>query len=195
MTTDNPTPPVPKDYEYDVFFSYRRHPQSVFWHDRVRKELSFWLDTATGQSIRIFFDQQSIDLGERFEERIGGALKTSKCMVAILSPDYFKSPWCRAEISTFLARQDRIIVAASFHDGQSFPPDTKKIQYADFNAYANVMPGFWETKTAVEFGDKLREFAESIAKAIGKAPPFDDDFPLVLPKDDGPTGPTITRLI
>src|SRR5437762_14043948 len=33
----------PMAYQYDVFFSYKRDPESDHWHENVKTKLEFWL--------------------------------------------------------------------------------------------------------------------------------------------------------
>ena len=69
-------------YEYDVFFSYKRDPESDDWHEKVKARLEFWLkQELEKQDVRIFFDKEDIKTGDQWRERLSDALKQSRCIV------------------------------------------------------------------------------------------------------------------
>lgn len=138
------------------------------------------------KDFHVFFDEKTIEAGDEWVEELSDAIKSSKCLVAIWSPDYFHSPWCLTEFHSFLKRQEDLkkkgikaglIIPASYHDGQHFPSEAKAIQFLDFTEYASTISAFWRSSDAVEFEKKIKEFAKSIANKIENAPNFDVDFP------------------
>ena len=176
-------------YEYDVFFSYKHDPGSDAWHEQVKAQLEFWLkQELEKQDVRIFFDTEDIKTGDQWRERLSDALKQSRCIVCVWSALYFQSKWCVSEWMTFVRREKlakrALVVAASFHDGEKFPPDARKVQFLDFSPYANTMPAFWRTELAVLFLPLLKKFVHDLAEKIRKAPPFDEAFPVELVSDD-----------
>lgn len=171
-------------YEYDVFFSYKRDPESDGWHQRLKDKIAFWLKKENyGEAARIFFDTEDIRTGQRWKQKLADALKKSKCIVCIWSPDYFKSKYCLSEWTTFekrgsLLKMD-LVVSAHFCDGENFPPAAKDRQSMNFEKYASTIPVFWETARADEFEQKhIRPFAKDIAAILNAQPPFQPDFPL-----------------
>jgi len=191
------------NYEYDVFFSYKRDSETDFWHEKLVSKIKYWLKQAlNGEEAKIFFDKESIETGDLWRIKIEDALKKSKCLVAIFSPDYFKSKWCYAEVLSFIERQNMfskfsggIIVGARFHDGHSFPDKVKNIQQSDFRDFAYTFERFWDTEDAVHFEKEIKSFCEVLAKKIRKAPDFDQNFPVIIPNDDELISPQITSLI
>lgn len=176
-------------YKYDVFFSYKRDPESDDWHEKVKAKVQFWLKQELGQlNVPIFFDTENIKTGDQWKKRLSGALKQSRCIVCIWSPLYFRSKWCVSEWMTFVQREtlvkSELVVAASFHDGENFPADAQKVQFEDFTDYASTAPQFWETKLAVKFDSLLKEFAHDLAEKIRQAPPFDETFPVEEAPDE-----------
>jgi len=189
-------------YKYDVFFSYRRNKLTESWHEKLVEQLKFWLNNEIAErDISIFYDKESIEVGDLWANKIGDALKHSRCIVAVLSPDYFKSEWCYAEISTFLKRQEvlsipgGIIMGARFHDGNSYPGAVKNIQQVDFNKYASLSKSFWETRRADDFTEEIKKFAKEIALKIKTAPSFQDDFPIVYPSEVNVQKASIKKII
>ncbi len=136
----------------------------------------------------IFFDTEEIETGDKWKVKIEECLKRSKCLVPILSPDYFHSAWCRSEWETFLAREKMLdlqtgglIIPAIYHDGEHFPEEAGRIQSADFTEYNSTMAFFWNSEDGYNFEkQKLQDFAKDIAAKIIRAPNFREDFPIVV---------------
>jgi hypothetical protein len=177
-------------YQYDVFFSYKRDPESDSWHLRVRDKLVHWLKQNLDQpDVKIFLDTEDIQTGQRWHAKLETALRTSRCIVCIWSPLYFKSKWCVSEWTSFERRGQALgldlVVPARYYDGEFYPNLAKQRQSLDFSDYASTMPRFWDTDHAVEFErNLLRPFARDLAASIRSAPAFDPQFPIVE-ADDG----------
>ncbi len=176
-------------YEYDIFFSYKRDKQSNHWHEKVVSKVEFWLRKELNRSsVDIFFDTEEIKTGDQWKNKIEDSLKRSKCLVPILSPDYFHSSWCRSEWETFREREKMLhlptgglIIPAIYHDGEHFPQEAKNIQSMDFTEYNSNMVFFWKSEDGYNFEKrKLKAFAGDIAKRIKKAPDYKKDFPIVI---------------
>src|SRR5215472_8740963 len=117
------------DYLYDVFVSYRRegHGANLItpWVESVVARLTFWLSQELGgRDARVFFDISTMEVGSPWPDRLRDGILRSRCLVPILSPQYFQSAWCLTEWSSFVARQelvtaicDTLIVPMKFHDG------------------------------------------------------------------------------
>jgi len=180
------------DYEFDIFFSYKRNETSNPWHTGLKDSLAHWVsEELDGKHVSIFFDLEDISVGSRWKAKIINGLCCSKCLVAVWSPDYFRSRYCVAEWLTFDMRskitQRDLIAPASRHDGQNFPIDARALQIAKFNEYALVTPKFWETGYAADFEMRLvKPFARDVAKLIQQAPDFVDSFPVVDIEGDLP---------
>ena len=189
------------DYEYDVFFSYKRDAQSDGWHHAVMEKLKFWLKQELNKlDVPVFFDTEEIRTGVRWRSKLADALKSSKTMICVWSPLYFQSPWCVSEWKTFAERESRydkeLVVPASYHDGDCFPLEAKAKQMLDLSNYTSTAARFWETELAVEFDMKyLKRFAKDVAALVRKAPPFDPNFPLVeVPQKELSPPPVIARI-
>ena len=188
------------EYEYHIFFSYKRERLTLDWHRKVVDLIKLYVRNSLNigeDGLKIFFDEKEIETGNYFEEDISQAIRTSMCMVAIWTPDYFHSNWCLSEFHSFLKRQEslanKLIIPASFHDGINFPAEAKAIQFEDFTDYASPIKAFWDTSDAVEFAKKLRNFSENIASKIRRAPEFDANFPFLSVKNEKAT-PFIKRM-
>ncbi len=179
---------MPDDYLYDVFLSYKRHKLIIPWITQLKNELHYWLGhELPGKEVEIFFDSDSIEVGDRWPERLREGLKTSKCMIGIWSPKYFyNSPWCVSEWKSFMAREDManmgiggLIAPIKVHDGEWFPEEAKIVQQEDLIAYYSTAISFWETQKASELIDIIKVFVGKVADIVRRAPPFDPDWPIV----------------
>jgi hypothetical protein len=179
--------PLPSDYEYDVFFSYKRHSLTLEWTRGVHTRLKYWITQELGgEEARLFVDEESIETGDRWPERLRDALRLSKCMLCVWSPWYFQSSWCVSEWQSFLEREKRLnmrphglIAPLRFHDGEHFPEDAKVVHCTDVSAYTSTVPGFWTSGRAMELEDLLKAVARSVAGIIRSVPSFEPDWPVI----------------
>jgi hypothetical protein len=175
------------DYTYDVFFSYKRHSLTLDWTRGVQNRLKYWImQSCGGRDVRMFVDDESIETGDRWPEKLKEALRLSRCMVCVWSPAYFQSSWCVSEWESFRAREQRLkmqshglIAPLRFHDGEHFPEDARAVQWTDVAAYTYTVPAFWTSPRALELEDVLKTFAARVARMIQEAPRFEADWPVV----------------
>lgn len=80
---------------YDVFVSYCRKDGSV--GASISAELA-------KQELRIFFDEQSLDRGVAWQQKIFEALDSCTRVVAVYSPNYLESKVCQEEFNIAWAR-------------------------------------------------------------------------------------------
>jgi TIR domain len=96
-----------------------------------------------------FFDEASLESGERWEPGLVEALRTAPVGVALYSPLYFTRRWCGTEFQVFLNRISKAIapgdpsgvVPVLWEKCTTFPPSTKGFQRADAgfpSAYSEV---------------------------------------------------------
>ncbi len=71
-------------------------------------ELQKALHVVTGQEIPIFQDNSDIAWGDRWKERIDGALDDVSALIVVLSPSFFASEQCCRELHRFLDREHKI---------------------------------------------------------------------------------------
>src|SRR5215469_7664187 len=99
----------PTDYEYDVFLSYKRHNLTLDWTRGVHRRLQFWLtEELGGREAKLFMDEDTIEVGDRWPEKLRDGIRFSRCMVCVWSASYFQSDWCVSEWKSFLAREQRL---------------------------------------------------------------------------------------
>jgi tetratricopeptide (TPR) repeat protein len=87
---------------YDLFISYA-HADNV--RGQVR-ELSDAIQDDfrrfAGRELEIFFDESAIPSMSDWESRIGQGLRESRLFLAVLSPNYFASAYCRRELDEYV---------------------------------------------------------------------------------------------
>jgi hypothetical protein len=165
------------DYLYDVFISYRRHPEWTPWtRQHVRNLLDAYLTQELGQSPRIFVDDR-IEPGADWPHRLGESLARSRVLVVIFSGDYFGSPWCLHELDLMHTRLLRfpdssLIVPVLGHDGDLIPGEIARLQRFDLTAFRNTDLQR-RTPRYEQFSEAIRDLAPHVASAIGTAPRFD----------------------
>jgi hypothetical protein len=72
-----------------------------------RERLAAEVRVQTGEEFRIFQDRADIAWGQNWQHRIDQALDTVTLLLVIITPGFFRSPHCRAELEQFLDRERR----------------------------------------------------------------------------------------
>jgi len=82
-------------YEWDVFISYTRDELVSEWvHKVFYPVLNNRLRICLGEEPKIFIDDKNTRGGDAWPEKLKKALGTSKLLIGIWSPWYFKKDWC-----------------------------------------------------------------------------------------------------
>lgn len=89
---------MPDAADFHLFVSYARADNVNGWVTTLVEKLmeQFTADGAP-EPLRPFFDKDAIRGGDDWESRILTSLRQSRAFLAILSPNYFASDWCRRE--------------------------------------------------------------------------------------------------
>ena len=114
--------------QYDAFISYRHCLPDSEIAERLQKKLeSYRLPADVAKKVgrsrlgRVFRDETELAVSDDLSEVISSALKNSEFLIAVCSPEYRKSIWCRKEIEEFLRFNDRKHILLVLADGE---PDT-----------------------------------------------------------------------
>jgi TIR domain len=180
------------DYRYDIFVSYKREPTQrqlvTPWLREVLMRIEYWLrQEMGGRRVDVFFDEESIEVGDKWPDEIREALLTAKCLLPVWSPEYFHSKWCVAEWRSFLAREKlitdsgkvcRLIVPIKFHDGRWFPAEAQRVQQLDLSRYTATTQAFWSSRRADELDQEIMRFAPALARVVSAAPPYEMGWPI-----------------
>jgi hypothetical protein len=92
-----------------AFLSYARFNDKQD-HERIttiRRKLSGEMQTVTGKAFEIFQDRD-LRAGEEWKTRIEQSIESATLLIAILTPAFFNSEYCRKETNQFLALEARL---------------------------------------------------------------------------------------
>eukprot|EP00898_Chlorokybus_atmophyticus_P004753 jgi/Chlat1/5279/Chrsp35S05191 len=82
---------------YDVFLCHRGPD--------TKRTFSAWLNRELKrQKLRVFFDDRILCMGDLASVEMDSAMRTAKCGIVVLSPQFFESYWCMKELRVFLDR-------------------------------------------------------------------------------------------
>lgn len=183
-----------QDYMYDVFISYRHKPPVLKWvANHFYPLLEQWLPNSMpyNQETKIFIDSQ-IETGSEWPAKLRQALRMSRCLLAVWSPDYFRSEWCQAELQTMLRREQLLglrteenpsglIYAVLFAGSHLLPPEVRAIQYLDLHKWNCPHSVYRNTRPYVGFDRKIQGLSEELARMIQSAPPWQNNWPIITP--------------
>lgn len=172
-----------EDYVYDVFVSYRHRGQAMEWvknhfYPLLEQRLPDCLPIDHEPSI--FIDLE-IETGAAWPAKLCQALKSSRCLVAVWSPEYFRSDWCLAEWQTMRERERRLgwrteqkpqglIYPVVFADGEHFPQEARDVQWKDLRQWNYGAPAFRDTAGFLEFDREVQRVAGELSRIIQYAP-------------------------
>jgi hypothetical protein len=91
---------MPEKQKYDVFLSYSM---------KDREWVAEFADTLSRAGVTAWFDVAALSPGERWQEHLQEALRVSRTLVMILSPQSLDSPWLFFELGAAVADNKRII--------------------------------------------------------------------------------------
>jgi len=198
----SPRPTRPMSYLHDIFLSYSRKEPVLRWvRDCFKRRLEEWLGETMEETPRIFRDEESLETGTTWPLALREGLHRSRVVVAVLSPSYFRSPWCCAEWTSIRQREKQLglrthaatrglIYPVCFSDGDCFPPDVQDIQHKDLRAWNRASPAFERTEAYHDFLSVMQGVAIELAALLKTVPAWQEDFPMLLPE----TAEGITRV-
>ena len=124
-----------KANKYDAFISYRHcEPDSDIAAKLQKKLEGFRLPKEIAKKVgrtrlnRVFRDETEFAVSDDLTQAIDEALANSEYLIAICSPEYLKSEWCRKEIASFLRLHDRKHILLVLADGE--PDERVKEKYS-----------------------------------------------------------------
>ena len=96
--------------DYAGFLSYSRADDE---HERgriteLRKGLEGEVAMQLGDDFTIFQDRADVLVGQQWAQRLRGAIGGTTVLVAIITPRFLKSEYCRSEVEDFLKREQEL---------------------------------------------------------------------------------------
>ena len=174
---------------YEIFLSYSRRdnalppglpPDAKGWVTALRDHILDDHRRFSTEPLRIFFDVSEIRDMDDWQHRILGALRHSKILLICLSPDYFRSPYCRWEWDEYLRRQVHQLMGADsiatvyFVEVPGSPEheNARWLTSVTHGNFTDIRPWFPEGATALqreEVRKRLAKLGESLWERIQRA--------------------------
>ena len=129
---------------FDLFISYAHKDDHDGWITAFVEVLKREHAEFSPRPLEVFFDLEDIRAMDDWEDRILRGLKSSKLMLAVLSPDYFDSLYCRKEWEVYLEHE-----LARAYPGEGVAP-----------IYVVSVPGFEQGQAEAH----VRQWAEGLQK-------------------------------
>jgi TIR domain-containing protein len=180
-------------YEFDVFISYIHSGNPLAWmRNHFLPRLRNCLADQLEDEPRVFIDEE-MDRATSWPDRLENALHRSKIMVAVLSPQYFRSRWCVAEWHT-MAERERLhgmnsraqplglIYPVLFSDSDNFPHYAKTRAWRDLKRWNRPDLVFQQTVGFLDFHEQLADMAADLAKLLPRVPDWDAGWPTQRPE-------------
>jgi hypothetical protein len=172
------------DYVYDIYVSYQRTQILSDWLSLFLPLLSGWLSEDLGRDARIFWGDDTALAGDgSFLDTMQSALRASRCLLPVLTPSYFQSDFCMAELRSFTKWERRPIVPILFRGNLTLPEDMRRFQVVDMSQFAYAGDAFKTSPRYLDFQKTVQEMSPRLVDAIRNAPPFDPNAPVILPGD------------
>lgn len=191
-----PISPTPKRFlnqlGWDVFISYAHKDDETEpkgWVTALVQAIRAEHAEFTPAPLRVFFDRQEIRALDDWQRRIFDGLHASKLMLAVLSDEYFRSPYCRKEWQIYRDHEIRrqmqgesiapiyIVTVPGFEGSATTPPDEWQadlMQRTDLQRrqYLDVRP--WrphgiEALRQNEVRHRLRSLDQQLTERLARA--------------------------
>jgi tetratricopeptide (TPR) repeat protein len=140
---------------YDAFISYARSDNTYQRVSSLRDLIRDRFERLCGRRLNVFFDEESLSTMADWHGRIAEGLRDSSLLLAILSPAYFASAYCRLECDEYVRYE-----AARHCLGEGIAP----IQIADLTSLDHA--DAWLTALRARQFCDLRSWNDGDADAL-----------------------------
>lgn len=165
-------------YEFDLFISHATNSVQIEWLDTFIKRLMPLCESRLGRKINVFFDHSEVRVGEAWSGAIANGLLKSRLLLAIVTPKYVESPWCRGQWATFEQREmsastrHPLIVPMLLRRLENTPEWMTERQFLDLTDLPTSPAAM--RKADVEW--RLATLADAIVASLRSAPAFDSGW-------------------
>ncbi|MGH3879946.1 MAG: TIR domain-containing protein [Actinophytocola sp.] len=179
-------------YQFDVFISYIRSGNPHAWmRNHFLSRLRNCLADHLADEPAVFIDEE-MDRGTSWPHQLEQALNRTKVMLAVFSPQYFRSPWCLAEWKTMVERErllglysaeqpQGLIYPVLYSDSENFPDYVRDRAWRDLKRWNNPDPAFQLTPRFVGFHEQVEDIAIDLAKLLPRVPDWRPGWPAFRP--------------
>ena len=88
---------MPSSMPHDLFISYSRCDNERGQVAALKAQIESSFHAFAGRDLRVFFDTHEIVGMDDWRQKIQRSLRESQVFLAVLSPNYLASPYCRGE--------------------------------------------------------------------------------------------------
>ncbi|MEU4739155.1 toll/interleukin-1 receptor domain-containing protein [Actinosynnema sp. NPDC023658] len=175
-------------YQFDLFISYARRGSVQQWLlNHFHQKLRDCLADQFAPTPRVYVDK-TMPGAVHWPANLRHALRHSKIMVQLLTPQYFRSPWCVAEWKSMLAREEMLGLASPersqglifpilYSDSENFPMEARTRAWRDFKEFAYPDPVYQQTHDFIRFHRRVNELAADLVELLQQVPPWQPDWP------------------
>ncbi len=159
------------DDSFDLFVSYAHLDDAQGWITALVAQIEATHARFTPTPLQVFFDRDAIRSMDDWELRILKGIRESKLMVAVLSPNYFASAYCKREWAAYLERElaqalpgDGIapiyVVSHPAFDSSDGPQLDEWLKNLQRRQYLDIRPWWQEGPKALEQLDVARRLED-----------------------------------
>jgi hypothetical protein len=91
--------------DFEIFCSYAHSDNDDSWVEDFVGRLASTYRRLTGLEPNVFLDRESLITADIWETKIRSAIEASQVLLAVVSPSFVRSEWCRREWDAFTARE------------------------------------------------------------------------------------------
>jgi len=178
-------------YQYDIFLSYKRHPEARQWlveHFLPLLKYYVELQLERREEVQVFLDERDIEAGATWPAELGGALGASRTLVALWTRTYFHSEWCTRELSVMLARErgerlrtrrrpGGLIFPVVLHDCEQLPTRLVPLQYVAMQDCYQVRMARNSQRAELLEEHIATRLAPGVASGVAAAPRWSPRWP------------------
>ncbi|GAB3444007.1 TIR domain-containing protein [Actinophytocola sediminis] len=177
-------------YKFDVFISYSRRGNVQKWLlNHFYPKLQDCLADQLAPAPTVYIDRL-MPHGVHWPSSLKKALRHTKIMIPVLTPQYFESRWCMAEWRSMREREKLLGLAdleipqslrypILYADSQNFPDEGRELAWQDFKEHSMPDPGFQDSREYVPFHRRVVTLAEDLAELLVQVPAWQPDWPLI----------------
>lgn len=175
-------------YKYDFFISYCRHGSVQRWLlNHFLDKLKECLADQYAPTPTVYVDR-TMERGVHWPSNLRDALRHSKIMIQLQTPQYYESRWCMAEQTSMRAREDMLGIASLknsqgliypilYSDSENFPEHEKERSWVNFKDIAHPDPVYQQSKKYLRFHTRVNDLAADLVRLAKAAPPWQSDWP------------------
>jgi hypothetical protein len=177
-------------YRFDLFISYSRYGTVQKWLlNHFYKKLCECLADQFAPPLKVYMDR-TMPRGVVWPHDLQIALRHSKIMLQLLTPNYFTSKWCMAELASMRERERLLGLAGAeisqgliypilYSDSDNFPIEERTRSWVDFKEFAHPDPVYQQTADFVHFHRRVNELASDLVQLVQQVPEWQPDWPLI----------------